>query len=872
MHVERFSPGQMVAERYRIVGLLGRGGMGEVYRADDLTLAQPVALKFLPAALSSDPQRVQRLLGEVRLTRQISHPGVCRVYDVHTIPGANPGDAPTIFLAMEFIDGEDLGSLLRRIGRLPKDKALEVARQVCAGLAAAHDQGVIHRDLKPTNIMLDGRGRARLTDFGVAGGLEEIIASGQFAVGTPAYMAPEQLSGQTVSVRSDIYSLGLVLYELFTGRPVFKAGSMAELRGLHATGDAARPSTIVDDLDPLVERVIMRCLEKDPAFRPSSALAVSASLPGGDPVAEALAAGETPSPEMVAASGGTGAFSFRFAAGSLALVLLGMFVLIGLKQGFGLIPRTPFELSTEVLTSKARDLLKEVAPPEMGWDSASGMMSNHAALRSIEARLTSPDRWESLSTGRPSGVLFWYRQSPELLMPSRLNQSRVQPDEPPMGKAGEALVYLDSSGRLLRFDARPKWIDRPSDPHAPRPPDLTPRPVDWGPFFRSAQVDPSALTPAEPMWPALTATDQRSAWTGEWPAQGAFSPISIRVEAASFEGKPVFFRVIAPWNGGPLPLGIAEGVLQVGQVIDLVIFLFTLSVGPLLAWRHARTGRGDRRGAWRLAVFTFLATWLYLILPTLRPASLFNSGALLLAVSRALWVGLFAWILYMALEPYIRRVAPWSIVSWTRMISGKPADALVGRDVLLGGLLACGASVVTHLSAYIPGLIGMPPPQPLSPHWGWLGGPTAVLSMILNGLSNAVFVPMYITLVMVGLKWVIRKEWGAIVALWVMGSFLLAMELGLARYGLLVGAIVSAGYAVALVKGGLLMVSATSLSSFLLNSPPVTANFSTWFAPNWLVPYGVVAAMMAAAAYVAVGGRAGVVAWKMARSRATPAL
>ncbi|HET7745817.1 MAG TPA: serine/threonine-protein kinase, partial [Vicinamibacteria bacterium] len=158
----RFVPGTVLRDRYRIVGLLGKGGMGEVYRADDLKLGQAVALKFLPESLSGDPERRERFYNEVRTAREVTHPAVTRVHDIDEVDGH-------VFLSMEYVDGEDLGSLLRRIGRLPQDKAVEIARQVCAGLAAAHDKGVLHRDLKPENVMLDGRGRARITDFGLAG-------------------------------------------------------------------------------------------------------------------------------------------------------------------------------------------------------------------------------------------------------------------------------------------------------------------------------------------------------------------------------------------------------------------------------------------------------------------------------------------------------------------------------------------------------------------------------------------------------------------------------------------------------------------------------------------------------------------------------
>src|SRR5277367_1786999 len=296
----RFLPGRLLAGRYRIIALLGRGGMGEVYRADDLTLGQPVALKFLPEDASRDEALVERFRNEVRLSRRVSHPNVCRVYDVGEVDGHT-------FFTMEYVDGEDLASLLRRIGRLPSDKALEIARQLCAGLAAAHAKGVLHRDLKPANIMLDGRGQVVITDFGLAGVADQIQGA-EVRSGTPAYMAPEQLAGKEVSTRSDIFSLGLVLYEVFTGkRPFAEKVADKPVGAAHVSGDRtpSRPSSVVKDLDPIVEKVILRCLEAEPGARPATALAVAAALPGGDPLAAALTAGETPSPQLVAASGET---------------------------------------------------------------------------------------------------------------------------------------------------------------------------------------------------------------------------------------------------------------------------------------------------------------------------------------------------------------------------------------------------------------------------------------------------------------------------------------------------------------------------------------------------------------------------------------
>ncbi len=184
-----FTPGDTLAGRYRIVLQVGKGGMGDVYRAHDLELSQAVALKFLPADLQSDSTRLERFRREVRIARQVAHPNVCRVYDIGQADGLH-------FLSMEYIDGEDLGSLLRRIRRLPGDKAVEMARELCAGLAAAHEKGVLHRDLKPANVMIDGRGKVRLA----SPRRWDPIADGELSLirfwyrQSPTYLVPHRLT------------------------------------------------------------------------------------------------------------------------------------------------------------------------------------------------------------------------------------------------------------------------------------------------------------------------------------------------------------------------------------------------------------------------------------------------------------------------------------------------------------------------------------------------------------------------------------------------------------------------------------------------------------------------------------------------------
>ncbi len=286
---DRLVTGDLFAGRYRIVSLLGRGAMGEVYRAHDTVLDVDVAIKLV---LGYRPESRDRLIKEVRLSREVTHPAVCRVFDV----GA---DGDQLYFTMEYVDGEDLSSLLARIGRLPSDKVEDIARRVCGGLAAAHARGVIHRDLKPANIMIDGRGEVRITDFGIAVTGDEGNRGG--LAGTPAYMAPEQLDPDApVGPAADIYSVGLILHELLTGRKVFSGSSFTEIFRQKMRTRPQPPSVMVDGVNAQLEAAVMHALSRSPEGRPRSALAMAAELPGGDPLAIAMAAGATPDPEIVA--------------------------------------------------------------------------------------------------------------------------------------------------------------------------------------------------------------------------------------------------------------------------------------------------------------------------------------------------------------------------------------------------------------------------------------------------------------------------------------------------------------------------------------------------------------------------------------------
>ncbi len=252
----RYLPGHVLASRYRMISRLGKGGMGEVWRADDLVLETPVALKLI---YSADPEARKLILSEVRLARQITHPAICRVFDVGE--GANE-----VFYSMELVDGEDLATLVRRIGRLPIEKVIDIGQQLCDGLAAAHAQGILHRDLKPANVLIDQDGLVQITDFGIAITRD---AMNPAQMGTLRYMAPEQLDAAApLSERTDIYALGLILYELVVGRPAY------DLRP-EGQRQPPKPSALVSDVDARLERAILKAISHDPRDRPASVLELS---------------------------------------------------------------------------------------------------------------------------------------------------------------------------------------------------------------------------------------------------------------------------------------------------------------------------------------------------------------------------------------------------------------------------------------------------------------------------------------------------------------------------------------------------------------------------------------------------------------------
>jgi predicted Ser/Thr protein kinase len=821
----RFPAGTLLGGRYRIVSLLGRGGMGEVYRASDLKLRQPVALKFLPEATARDLGLLARFHDEVRLARQLSHPNICRVYDIGEVDGA-------AFISMEYIDGEDLASLLRRIGHLPHDKALEIARRLCAGLAAAHNKGVVHRDLKPANIMIDGRGNVFITDFGLASTARR-LAGADVRSGTPAYMAPEQLEGREVSVHSDLYALGLVFYEMFTGRRPFD----------QSRRPADRPpsiSSVARDIDPAVVRTIERCIEADPRDRPSSAMAVAAALPGGNPLADALAAGLTPSPQMVAASEDSEALSVRAAMMAIVVVVVGLVITVAIGSRVSFLHVTPFENPPEALLLKAREILAGLgytaSPVDRDWS----YFWNGNYQRYAEAYVSRAEYLEQLARGQPPLINFRYRQSAQYLLlfdPA----GQVTDSRPPPRDASDVYLALDQLGRLVNLEVVPSEEEY-STPST--------RTIEWETLFALGGVDRSRFTPTAPRWIPSVTFDTRVAWTGTY----AHTPtMAMRIEAASWKGRPTYFRIFTPV--GPAFTGgrriLLTGTFAAGLWLYYLASWVLLVGAALVAWRNHKLGRSDLRGVSRLATGVFVCGAVGWILTAHHVPTYDYVPSVFRALGTALTAAVIGGLLYMAAEPFVRSRWPQSLITWTRLLSGRVRDPLVGGHVLVGMAYGIGMAIWLNAKAWwllSDGLVTGQDSMVLQGA-GW------TVSSLLWNLVGSVAESLSVVVLFLLSRIVLRRDWLATLA--VVGIEAAVTGLLSAR------PLIEAVFAVPatalslwiLIRLGVLPTIIATYVANLLTLLPLTTDFTAWSAGPTLFVVGTVIVLAIGSFRVALAGR-----------------
>ncbi|MEM7351246.1 MAG: serine/threonine-protein kinase [Acidobacteriota bacterium] len=839
----RFETGHIFAGRYRIISELGRGGMGEVFRAHDRVLDEEVAIKFLPRRKR---RHVEHLLNEVRMARQVTHPNVCRVFDFGEADGET-------FLTMEYIDGENLASLLGRIGRLSRDKLLDLAQQLASGLAAAHARGVLHRDLKPANIMIDGRGQARITDFGISSPteLDQPVETKLSAIaGTPAYMAPEQLTRGEVSVQSDLYSLGLVLHEMATGQPVFEAKTPAQYAELHRASTPTTPSQQVEHLDPRLEEVIIRCLEKQPQDRPSSARAILSVLPGGDPLQMALEAGETPSPEMVAAARRGTTLSRR--GGLLLVTILGALLVGLLALGDLAFPsRAPWSSRPpEVLVEQATTILQTLGYTDSPVDRAWGF---------------------TRQTGGALGETgeFWYRQATSHLVPThmfvaeypRIDYIDPQPDEP-----GMIRLLLDADDRLLMLHVVPEAPDEAAPDEAaldeassetaaapdgaaldeassetPAAPRAPPPEVDWSTVLGAAGLDAATLETVKPGTPPPVFADQRAAWAA--PEGRALE----QIEAAAYQGRVIYFDAREE-AAETAPTALDFDDLWVWYLSLYQLFWFVVAIAALLLARaNLRAGRGDLRGARRLAFFVILVNVpIWLLQADHVPDFQAEAWSFQANLGRILLEAAVAWLAYIALEPTVRRWWPRALIAWSRLLRGQLADPVVGSSLLIGSVAGSGWVLATYLDRLLARGLGLELAAEIFIQQQLeiaLAGRLLWANLLDNGvhaIAGGVFDLFFLVALRVGLK-----RWWLAVAIFVItnGTFETLEGIHPMVSWLTLGVGIAGSTAYVLIRCGLLAYSAALCCYYILLGAPTTPDSSAWFFESGLFSLALVAGL-----------------------------
>ncbi len=741
---------------------------------------------------------------------------------------------------MEYIRGEDLRSLLRRIGRFPADKAVEVGAQIASGLAAAHDRGVLHRDLKPANVMIDERGQARITDFGLAAAVGT-VESRDIRSGTPVYMAPEQWAGEEVTERSDIYSLGLVLYEVFTG---------VRARSDPKDEEIPPPSSIVSDLDPRVERIILQCLQKDPAARPQSANAVRVALPGRDQLAAAVARGETPAPALVAEAGDYSGLSPSIAWACLCAIVLAIAGTVWLGSKARLSGIVPLPKSPEVLVADARDLLRSLGYPTPERDSTFGFVRDTTYIdHLVKDEDRSPDWWRLLSRGEPSVIRFWYRESPQFLVAHRITEFFPEEHDPPLNVPGMVTVELDPQGRLRRLAAVPPERDDPG---------ALSEEGQWTTLLEAAGFVPSTLKTTEPRWLPPTHSDRRAAWEGVFPEA---PEVSVRIEAAAYRGRPVAFRVVEPWSE---PLGMtsdgwvrAESVVpsasgRIAHVGFHLLFIITLAV---LAQRNWKLGRSDRKLAFRFAAILsalMMAQWLLAAhhVPDGAQLQIFFGG-----LYRAFFVFGIGGLLYLALEPYARKLWPRALVSWVRLLHGRFRDPIVGRDVLVGLVQGASVGVIFWLSRILPLWLGRVPPRPDLPrHPAELLALRGVRESVAELIAIQINISTHILFLFIALlllRIIFRKNSIAVALHWIL--YVLVYGSGFGYFAI---AVAITAWHVVFYRFGWVPIFVSTMAMDTLSGFPLTTDLSSWHAYASFLVIGFMLALAIYAFKTSLGKRA----------------
>jgi serine/threonine-protein kinase len=547
---------------------------------------------------------------------------------------------------------------------------------------------------------------------------------------------------------------------------------------------------------------------------------VAAALPGGDPLAAVLAAGETPSPDVVAAAGDISCHERWTAISWLAAALVGIALVGWWGARVGVLNKIPLEAPPEAMALQARNLLKSLGYTTRPLDAHGNFIYNSAFQSYLGSHPSAADAFWANPSSFPSFIEYWYRESPRRMVGALAFNTYPAYHDPPFDVSGMIRLHLTPDGNLTELEALPPQMDTSPAPAAP---------FDWTPLFRASGLDPARFEPAEPQWQPLGGWDARAAWTGSDPR----TPLPLRAEAAAWRGKPVFFRVIGPWSQ---PERDAPR-LPTQRPLRIALPYVMLAIAVVIAWKNIRDGKADLRGGWKLAYLTFsgMAIGHYIASPHVAGDQelLTFWRALSIAFTNALPDS----IGYIALEPWVRKVWPQILISWSRFTTRGLRDPLVGRDLLAGAAFGC---VSTALNQIANEFIGGRPWTPalgifsIRPFAGFAG----------DILAHSLFDPSVYFFLLFLCRAIIRKPRLS------NAVYIAAMTIFIAGFAdplhmIPIGLAFACLNSLVLLRFGFLALILTHICAHLLMAIPRTLDFSLWYAGIGAAPLAIVALIAA---------------------------
>jgi serine/threonine-protein kinase len=494
------------------------------------------------------------------------------------------------------------------------------------------------------------------------------------------------------------------------------------------------------------------------------------------------------------------------------------------------------EIPPDALALKAQETIRQLGYSGKPVDSAHGFLADRDFLNYIRDHDKSAQRWERLRNGRP-----WYRESNQPLEWQGFYSRGVTRSDPPPVQSGMKEVLLDPSGVLVSFSAVPDQVESGVVQGA----------VDWRALFSAAGIDPGQFKPALPRWVPPSFADTRAAWESKSP-----SGEPLRIEAAAYRGKPVYFQMIGPWTRPsqmqPAPVTTGQ---RVAQGINITVFVIVCLGGVLIARRNVSLGRGDRRGAARLAMGTLIAMLTSLVLITSHVATSYELGIMVMHLSNALFFAALIWVLYLALEPYVRRRWPNALIASGKVLAGRFRDPLVGRDVLIGSAAGVATGMLFPAIPLLTRALGGVTSAPSAPttHLDALSSLRFALGYPFFDGASALFLSFVAIFLMFAARIVLKKNWLVFAAILVIGSTVMIGQGYNVLVAALFGVIVWTLLPVVMIRFGLLATFCMIFVSDLVDTG--VTDFTGWHAYSVWISLGVIAAIACAAFYTSLAGR-----------------